>query len=322
MSTIVFVCGLLAGLLLNFISSVMEIALYRVSRVRMRLQASHGSKLAARVLATLDSMETMVAAILVESNMSTYASTYVLAAQLTVWNVPHRELLTTAVITPLFFVLTESLPKQLAFSRPEFWSLALIRVFSCFRTVFAPAIWLLNAVSRLLRRLLSGQRSSASLAQSQRTLLQEHLNAGVADKVLTRAQNRMAAKIMEMEAATVSAAMLRLAKLTRVPAQATRAQALAAMRAGRSRFALLDDAAGVPSLREVTIDALLRQPAADDAPAADAAERLFAIDINAPLREALALFRARKVRRALVTRRGRVEGIVTSTSILGAIAGR
>ena len=312
--------GLLAALLLSFISSGMETALYRVSRVRLRIRSDQGSVRAAAVLRVLDRLDTMVTTILVDNNIAAYAGTYFLTMQLVAWRVPHLEIVTTAVVTPLFFVFTESLPKVLAYGNAEAFSMALVRVFSVFRSVLHPIVWLLNKVSALFARVL-GTQNGTNLSHSQRTLLMEHLSAGVAEKVLTQEQNYMAVRIMQLEGISAGDSMIPLRKLTLLPLGAKRARALAEMTRRRMPLALLVDSAGRPTSSIVTMAALTLNPGDPDDPVDPVAERLEKIRGGVAIPEVLNLFRKRHARHALVTQGSRITGLITTQSVLDRIAG-
>lgn len=313
-------CGLLSSLMLSFISSGMETALYRVSHVRMRIRSDQGDSCARLVLRVREKLDAMVTTILINNNIAAYAGTFFLTLQLTSWSVPHSELITTAIITPTFFVFTESLPKQLAYNNADAFALALVRFFSLCRRVFAPVVWLLNSCSAVLRRLL-GTNSDASLSQSQRALLLEHFNAGVAENVLSEEQNRMAVRIMQLEGISAGDSMVPLRKLTLLPTTATRARAMAEMSRRRVRIALLIDSVGRPASGVITMTALLMNPGKPDDPAETAAEHLERIRSAAAISEVLNLFRKRHARHALVTQGSRVIGLITTQSVLDRIAG-
>ena len=320
MQPALYFAGLLASLVLSFVSSGMETALYRVSRVRMRIRAQQGEERAALVIRVLDRLDSMVTAILINNNIAAYAGTYLLTLQLVAWRVPHSELITTAVITPLFFVLTESLPKQIVYNSADRFALELVRVFSCARALLSPMVWILNRASAGLRRVL-GSRGEADLAQSQRALLLEHLNAGVAEKVLTEEQNRMAVRIMELESINAVDSMIPLPKLTLLPASATRAQALASMSRRRTQLALIVDGNGVALAEAVTMNALVMKPGEPSAPVRSATESLEKIRPTATIPEVLTLFRSRHARHAVIVDKGRVRGLITTQSVLDRIAG-
>ncbi|MCD8351181.1 MAG: CNNM domain-containing protein [Planctomycetaceae bacterium] len=312
--------GLVSSLLLSFISSGMETALYRVSRVRMRIRAEQGEARARLALAVLDRLDGMVTTILINNNIAAYTGTYFLTVQLVSWQVPHSEIITTAVITPLFFVLTESLPKQIAYNNADRFTLELVRVFAVLRGVLLPVVWLLNKASGLLRRLV-GSHTQTTLSQSQRTLLMEHLNAGVAEKLLTEEQNRMAIRIMQLEGISAGDSMIPLRKLLLLPLTATRARAVAEMGKRHTQIALLVDPAGRPTSSVVTAAGLLMRQGGLGENVAGAAERLDRIRAGVAIPEVLNLFRQRHARHALVVQGSRVVGLITTQTVLDRIAG-
>lgn len=320
MIKILFLAGLIASLLLSFISSGMETALYRVSRVRMRIRSDQGDARASRVLRVLDRLDGMVTTILINNNIAAYAGTYFLTLQLTQWNIRNSELLTAGIITPLFFVLTESLPKQLAYSRADFLALELVRIFSAIKLILSPMVWILNRLSFLLRRLL-GARGEANLSQSQRTLLLEYLNAGVAEHVLSAEQNHMAGRIMQLEGARVTQSMIPLAGIVLLNESVGRSQALAVMAKRHSSVALLTTASGVPTGMAVTSNSFIMNPDTSGGTLGSAAEKLERIGAHATIFDALALFRKRHARRALVINRNQIVGMITTQTVLDQVAG-
>lgn len=320
MQLVMNILGLLSALLLSFVSSGMETGLYRVSRVRMRIRAEQGERRAAMVLWVLDRLDAMVTTILINNNIAAYTGTYFLALQLASWRVPHAALITTAVITPLFFILTESLPKQLAYNSADRFTLELIRVFVVLRWVFSPAVWLLNRASALLRRLV-GSQTETTLSQSQRTLLMEHLSAGVAEKVLTEEQNHMAMRIMQLESFSAGDSMIPLRSLLLLPQTATRARAVAEMSKRRVQLALLVDPAGRPTSSVVTTAGLLMRPGEAGEGIGGASEQLERIRAGVAIPEVLNLFRKRHARQALVVQGSRVVGLINTQTVLDRIAG-
>ncbi len=313
--------GIAGSLLLSFISSGMETALYRVSRVRMHIRLEQGEdRRAQAVLNVMERLDAMVTTILIDNNIAAYAGTFFLANQLAAWKVPQAELLTTAILTPLFFILTESLPKQIAYNHADYFSLSLIRVFSAFQWVLTPAVWFLNQASALLRRIL-GARGEIPLAQSQRVLLLEHFNAGVAERVLTEEQNRMAVRIMELEGICAGDSMVPLRKLLLLPLGVERSRAIEEMSRQKKRLALLIDAAGRPSSKIVTLTALLMHPGDDRDGVEAAALDLERVRFGVAIPEVLNLFRRTHLRHALVVQGSRVVGLITTESVLARIAG-
>ncbi|MCC8180223.1 MAG: CNNM domain-containing protein [Planctomycetes bacterium] len=311
--------GVAAALLLSFISSGMETALYRFSRVRMRIRAEQGDGRAKMVLAMLGKLDAMVTTILIDNNIAAYLATYYVTAQLTLWRAPYQELISTALVTPLFFVFTESLPKQLAYAHADAMVTALVRVFTVFQVVFAPAVWVLNAASALLRKLLRSG-GEAHIAHSQREILMEHFSAGVAENVLSEEQNRMARRIMQLEQIRAVDSMIPLQRLVKLPETASRRQAAARMAAGKTQVAILTDESGRPTGKVVTMGNLVMRGERDGGLDA-ASERLAFIRADLAIPEVLKIFRSRNARHALVVDNGRVTGQITTSTVLDKIAG-
>ncbi|MDR3078251.1 MAG: CNNM domain-containing protein [Planctomycetota bacterium] len=313
--------GLAGAMVVIFASSAMETAIYRVSRVRFRLRADGGDARAWAILSLLDDIDSVVTVILVDNNLASYAAAYLLTAQLTNWEVPYAGFLAAFSITPFFFVLTESLPKQLAYGHADWLALELARVFRCLKVILFPAVRTLNFLAAVLHRLL-GAPGSASLSPSRRALLLEHFQAEVAEKVLTPEQNRMAERILRLEGMAIGDCVIPLRKLSLVSASATRGQALAALPGRRDGLpALLVGPGGRPTGEALTLEALLFRAGAPGDPAASAAERLDRLIAGQSISEALRLFRSRRVKHALVAEAGRTVGLLTVRGVLERVAG-
>lgn len=320
MTLILYFIGLVAALALSFASAGMETALYRASRVRMRIRAERGEPRAKLMLSVLERLDGMVTTILLDSNIAAYAATYFLTMQLVGWDVPQTELVATAVITPLFFVLTESLPKQIAYGNADRFALRFVRLFDWSRRLFTPFVWLLNNASLILRKMLRSDRG-VSLSQSQRTLLVEHLDAGVAEQVLTAEQNRMAVRIMQLEGIDAGDCMVPVRRLALLPEGASRDGALTALARRGDEIALLVDASGRVTSRAISRAALVMADGGMGEGVDGIAETLERIKIGVAVPKVLNLFREKHARRALVVQGNRVVGLITTKSVLDRIAG-
>lgn len=320
MILLVRLLGLASSLLISFFSSSMETAMYRVSRVRLRMLAEQGETRAPAVMHLLARLDAMVTTILICNNIAAYTGAYFVTAQLIHWRTPQAELVATVLVTPLFFTLTESLPKQLAYNRAEAFTLSLARSLAGFRLLLSPMVWILNHASALLRRAF-GSRGEAAIAQGQRHLLLEYLSAGVADKVLSEEQNDMAARIMQLESISAGDCMIPRGSLVFLPEKTTRRRAMAEMKRRAIRMAILVDGSGRPTGRVATMNALTLQPGSPEDPVRDASEKLEAIRAGAAIPEVLNLFRRRHAHYALVVDRGQPAGLITVRRVLDRIAG-
>ena len=312
--------GFFAALAMNFFYSGSETSLYRVSRVRLRVRQEEGDGRAGLVVSILDHLEGMVTAILIGNNATAYAGVYFLTAQLMQWRLPRAEILATAILTPVFFVLSESLPKQIAYNHADAWALASVRVLAALRATFLPAVWILNATSAGMRRLL-GIKGGGQIAQSQRARLLEFFEAGVAENILSSDQTRMAGRIMELEGITASELMIPLSRSLLLPGRVSRARAAREMAFAGAEFALLTDGAGRATGKIITLNRLIRNPGAPDATIAGIAAELTLVEAGAGLSEVLLRLRQTHTQRVAVQGRRRLVGVITTQSILRRIAG-
>ncbi|MDR1535412.1 MAG: CNNM domain-containing protein [Planctomycetota bacterium] len=320
MSPILRLIGVLGTGLLIFFASAMETALYRVSRARLRLRAEKGDSRARALLRVLDGVNDMVTVILVNNNLASYLGAYLLTVQLAHWAVPQAELTATLILTPAFFVFAESLPKQLAYNHADRLAGELVRIFRSLEILFFPLVKTLNLLSEGLRR-LCGSPGRTDLSPSRRALLLEHLDAGVADNILSGEQNRMAGRIIRLEGISAGDCMIPLRRLCLIPAGASRSQALAALARSRELPALLVDPGGRPTGRAVSLKDLILTPGGPDEPVLPAARQLERLRSGQPVPEALRLFHSRRIQLALVMENNRPAGLITDRGILGRIAG-
>jgi putative hemolysin len=271
----------------------------------------------------MDDINAMVTAILVNNNIASYIGAYLLTGQLALSGVPHAELAATLLITPVFFVFAESLPKQLAYVHPDRLALGMVGFFRFLAIAFHPLIKLLNLLSNGLHFLFHSPNRT-DFAPSRRALLMEHLRAGVADNILSEEQNRMAVRIMQLESISIGDCMIPLHGLCRIPADASRRVALECLskrREHRDLPAILVDAEGRPTGMSTTLAAMALSPGGPEDPIAPATERLERLRTGQAIPEALRLFRSRRAGYAMVVANGRPAGLITARGILDRIAG-
>lgn len=317
---LVHALGFLASLFLSAFSSGVETGLYRTSRVRMRVLRDQGDRRANLVLRLVDSLDSLVTTILISNNIANYAGTYFLTMQFMYWGVPRVELVTTLVLTPTFFIFGESLPKQVAYNYANEVIHAAAPAVEAIRLTLSPAVWIINAVSAAVRRLL-GIKGNVELAPSQRARLMEHFEAGVAEKILTEDQNRMAKRIMELERITAADIMIPNARLLMLLDRTSRAKTVELIAESKADMVMLADGAGRATGKIVTLNILVRNSGNPEDPVVDLSVELGRIKSGASLAEVLGWLRREHAQRAAVTARGRVIGVITSKSILDKIAG-
>ncbi len=321
MTVLMPLLGFCASLLLSAFSSGAETGLYRTSRIRMRVFRDQGDKNAGLVLKLLKKIDSLVTAILITNNIASYAGTYFLTMQLIRWHLPQAELLATLILSPTFFILGESLPKQLAYNHATELTLKIAPILAALRLVFAPAVWILNTGAAAFRSLL-GIRGSVNIASSERAKLMEYFEAGVAENIITADQNSMAKRIMDLESINAADIMIPIAKLLRMPERTSRAKAVAKIASAHAELAMLTDGAGRATGKIVTLSILIRKPGRPEEAVVAQALELGRIKSGASLNTVMLWLKNNHAQRVAVTERGRITGVITAKSILDRISGR
>ena len=181
------------GLALSAFFSGSETGFYRVSRVRLLIDALAGDWIAKGLLRASNNPAAFVATALVGNNVANNvtALSVVMATGMYFPGVAMAELLTTLAITPVVFICGELLPKQLFFRAPYRLLRRCAPGLVVAAILFAPFSLLLWLVSRLLQWIGRAPSQSIRMALARREL-SEVLDEGHAAGLLTPAQRSIA----------------------------------------------------------------------------------------------------------------------------------
>lgn len=190
----------LIGLLLSGFFSGTETGMYRVSRIRMVLDALAGSWLSRGMVWLLNHPTLFVATALVGNNLANYLVSLgivMLVPLLIHGSGVTTELLGTILTTPIVFVLGELLPKYL-FYHASYRLLHATRPLLLIATVvFAPISLILGILGNMLR-LITGETPIRLRLSMQRAELEQILRHGHEAGVLAGGQRRLAKNIFEI----------------------------------------------------------------------------------------------------------------------------
>jgi len=213
-------------LIAGFFAGV-ESGAYRLNRIRLRQRIRAGSRAARLLQRTVADMEAFVCMTLAGTNGSVYAATMVCTALL-------RERFTTRltaefasmlILAPVLLIFAEILPKSLFQALPDF----LMRWASPVLWTIRVALW---PVSRLLVgiivfwRWLLGGRTPARGPVVTSQYLSFFLAEGKQEGVITAQQDLMVRNIMQLGSRPVRRAMIPLARVRMISADASGAEAL------------------------------------------------------------------------------------------------
>lgn len=199
----------LFGVALEGLFSGSESGFYRVSRIRLVIDAVEGSLVARGLLWLTANPSLFVATTQVGNNLANYLislATVMAAGQLFPRGGLAAELIVPLALTPLIFVYGELLPKSLFLQSPSKLLRLTGPVFLVCTILFLPATALLWAVGRLLQWLL-GESPEVVQRQLAREELKSVLEEGHEAGILRPAQRAMAQGLYAVAKATVRNAM-------------------------------------------------------------------------------------------------------------------
>jgi len=318
----------LAGLLMAALANGLETGLYRLNRIRLRLRADAGERPARTLLALLADLRGLIIICLISCNVGMYITTVVVTMVMAAAAAPEEavkvEILATAVLTPIFFVFADVLPKSLFAYEADRWTYPLAGPLRAARALLGgiglvPA---LKGISNLVLRITRRPEGEAVNPFSPRQLLRALLQEGAADGVITRYQDELVEKVLALREKRVRDAMIPLARVAAIPADITREKFIEELR--RYSYTRLPVYEGA---REAIVgiirinDVLAAENGALDIRTVMSRE-FVAVPPDMPVGQAI--FRMRKARAALAVVqdfRGRAVGIITLKDLVEEIVG-
>jgi putative hemolysin len=188
----------LIGLIFSGFFSGTETGMYRVSRIRLLLDALDGSWLSRGMLWLLNHPAIFVATALVGNNLANFCVSFGIVRTVanSIGGGASAELMGTVLTTPLVFVLGELFPKYIFYNAP-YRLLYALRPFILFVTVlFSPISSLLGLLGNALSA-LTGEAPFQTRLAMQRTELEQVLREGHEAGVIAGGQRALAQNIFE-----------------------------------------------------------------------------------------------------------------------------
>lgn len=198
--------------------SMSEIALAASRKIRLRQMASDGDRRADKILhlqANPGSFFTVVqiglnavaimGGIVGESAFTPYIHAFLTPWVSEPWLGKLSFFLSFAIVTSLFILIADLMPKRVAMAIPEKVALVLVGPLMVSITIFKPLVWFFNSLANQLFRLLQIQtlRNDAVTSDDIYAVMDAGAEAGVLDKD----EQLMMEKVFEMQTIPVTAAM-------------------------------------------------------------------------------------------------------------------
>lgn len=169
LSVILLVCGIF----LSAFFSGSETGFYRVSRFRLVLSSLDGDRISRNLLWLINNPSLFVATTLIGNNAANYlTSLAIVLLTLQVSSSSLLEMVAPVLMSPLLFVYGELLPKNLFFQAPNRLLRLAGPVFLIFSVLFAPAVAVLWALSRVLEKSLGQSPDRVRLTLARKELVQ------------------------------------------------------------------------------------------------------------------------------------------------------
>jgi len=187
------------GLLLSAFFSGTETGLYRVSRMRLVLDALGGSRSSRALVWLLNRPAIFVATALVGNNVANYVTSFaIVSATGFLFDAGSMaELLGPIFLTPVVFVFGELLPKYLFYHAPYRLLRSTRTLLLGFAVVLAPVSIVLGALGVVLRKITGKTPFPVRLTMAKREL-EKVLQAGQEAGILAAGQRKFARRLLEV----------------------------------------------------------------------------------------------------------------------------
>lgn len=216
---------LIAGILLSAFFSGSETGFYRVSRLRLVLSSLDGDRIASKLLWLINNPSLFVATTLIGNNVANYVTS--LAIVLLTRSVSDSsilEMIAPVLMSPMLFVYGELLPKNLFFQAPNKLLKLAGPLFLLFSALFAPAVAILWALSRVLEKSLGQSPNRVQLTLARKELGQL-FEEGQEVGILQPAQRLLSQNFAAVASTPVREVCTPIAKANSLPENATLEQA-------------------------------------------------------------------------------------------------
>ncbi len=231
--------------------------------------------------------------------------------------------LSFAVLTSLFILFADLLPKRLAMRAPEQVAMRIIAPMQAFITLCHPLVWCFDALTRRLLRLAGiNERTGDDITTDD---IQAMVDAGAQAGLLLRNEQQAIDNIFELESRLVTSAMTTRESVSYLTLQDSEDELKAQiMRHVHSKFLVCDDVidrvVGYVESKDLLNTLLGQQPLA--LPQSSAVKPVLSVPDSLSLSELLAQFRASREDFAVVLNEyALVVGVVTLNDVMNTVMG-
>jgi CBS domain containing-hemolysin-like protein len=242
---------LLLAIAMSALFSAMETGIYVANKIRLELQAEGGVAGAKRLRNLLRNPNNLLVALLAGANLANYTAAFAVTTMFVLSGSGQPEWYALAVVTPVMFILGESLPKNISQRLGE-------RMMYPLAGALQAAVVALNAVglalvtrgfAHLTLRLAGAKPKRSPLGYEGFAAI---VAEGQASGVLTHFQSIMADRVMHIQNVQLGSVMIPMARVVTAPRNITRPELLELLRNHEfSRLPMVDQGGQVVGVLDV-----------------------------------------------------------------------
>ena len=308
---VIWVALAVIGILGSALCSGLEVGLYSVSRVFIRVRSIDQSR--AKVLQSqLDNPAPLLTTLLVYNNGFNYLATLAITALLSATTLSEILIMVVQaiVLTPILLIFAESIPKELFRSRANLLMERLARPIIAMRyaVTVIPITPIITFIASMVSKLLgSDLTGSVRDARQHMAELIKH-----ADDQITQSQTEMIDRALQLNQTPIRTNMIPLARVIRLSTASTRLQALELIKkTNHSRYPVHDERGTIIGCVKA-IDLYI----SDTNSIESLIQPITRLNTEVPMRNALSKMRSDSAHLAIVTRSGQDAGIITRKDLL------
>ena len=214
----------LVGLRLSAFFSGSETGFYRVSLIRLSIDADEGDPISQRLMWFRKNPSQFVSTTLIGNNIANYLTTWALGLIAVAFGwYGKMEIMLTLLATPLVFIAGELIPKSLYLSAPRYYLKKDFRffwyVYLMLKPLSLPLVWF----ARFLERLGRNEEKKFELALGRNRLVQL-MGQGHQTGLLLDVQNRVVNGLFKLARKSILDSMIPTARITGLSENATSQQ--------------------------------------------------------------------------------------------------
>lgn len=310
---------LCVGLVLSAYYAGMETGLYVLNKIRLDLRAESGERRGQTLRGLLSDPNSFLAVLLVGNNLANYAATFAVSGIVVALGKRQlAEAMSLLVVTPMLFILGESVPKTIFRRKAEQWVYHMGWLLHVSRFVFqwTGLVPLVRAFAAILMRLT--RQSNRELTPLAHGNISAVVAEGRATGTITHFQSAMAERVVHIREVTLSDVMVPMSRVVWAERNVSRRELIDRLRGHEhSRLPLLGEQKQVVGVVNV-YDVLM----SEDAEPGQKARPPFILPEEMTVTDAL--YRMRRARSPMAIVRaadGRHLGIATIKDLVEEIVG-